>query len=396
MALARRERVNIMLTGVTLKASAWDAEDRYLAALSGAAFLSNGDLIVASAGENAVTRLGGDLATLQQQRFAHLGLHHIATDGDEATVLARWGAGITVTGSTIAQDAAANLTAASGDATATRGIGGIELGGTRIADTDAAPLGDVTALATLSDGRVIAGSAFDSGIALIGTDAILDDVALAEDGFWHSRVSAIETVSAYGTDYAIVAASGSSSLSVFEVSGDELILTDHQWDNMMTRFSGVSELAVAQVQGTTVIAAAGNDAGVALFALETDGTLTHLGDILDTEEAAIGDVGGLALRETIGGAELVTASEDEHGLSLFELEFDFIDEETPVADPEPELPPFQEAVSGLAPMPMLAPQARSSAQARDTAPETAPEPVIDLDDPREMATELMNMDMMLF
>ena len=217
-----------MLTGVTLASCAVDAQDRYLAALSGVAFLDTAtglQVIAASAGENALTRFSvarfsvdDTLTQTAVYRLpAHAGLHDIVETETGLTALARWGAAIAIDAKGFSTTTTSGLIALSGSASAHLNTAGLVHGATRIADDAATPLGDVTALASLADGRVIAGSAFDTGIALLDAAGTVTDVARAEDGFWHARVSAIETVQIGARDFAIVAASGSSSLSVFEI-----------------------------------------------------------------------------------------------------------------------------------------------------------------------------------
>lgn len=343
-----------MLTGVTLASCAVDAQDRYLAALSGVAFLDTAtgiEVIAASAGENALTRfslarISGDNTLTQtdvHRLSAHAGLHDIVATatgtgtgtGTGLTALARWGAAIEIDAAGFSATAQSGLIALSGTASAHLNTAGLMSGTTYIADTAAAPLGDVTALAMLDDGRIIAGSAFDSGIALLDAAGTITDVALAGDGFWHSRVSAIETARIDGRDFAIVAASGSSSLSVFEIGADELILTDHEWDTMMTRFSGVSELATLRIGNMTVVAAGGADQGLSLFELTGEGDLVHLRDIVDTHQTTLNGITGLDMIATETGALLVASSERDNGLSLFELEFEFDDAP---AEPAPAIP----------------------------------------------------------
>lgn len=329
-----------MLTGVTLASCAVDAQDRYLAALSGVAFLETASglqIITASAGENALTRFEYNDGLLEIETFrlsAHAGLHDLVATDTGLSALARWDNAVTIDANSFIANGDANLVALSNTASAARGTAGLILDTLKIADDDATPLGDITALASLSDGRVIAGSAFDTGVALLDAAGTVTDVALAEDGFWHNRVSAIETVTMDGKEFAIVAASGSSSLSVFEVLEDELVLTDHEWDNMMTRFSGVSELATAQINGMTVVAAGGSDAGLSLFELTQDGELVHLYDILDTDQSTLADISGLDLIAQDDGLLLVASSEKESGFTVFELEFEFEEPAPLFLDPQ--------------------------------------------------------------
>jgi len=330
-----------MLTGITLASCAVDAQDRYLAALSGVAFLETEtgiQVVAASAMESALTRFTFDGMLTEREVFRlspGAGLHDLIATETGLTALARWGTAVLVDANNFAQTGAENLVALDGSASSTRGIEGLSLttlpqGIVQISDTINLPLGDVIALSSLSDGRVIAGSAFDTGIALLDAAGLILDVALAEDGFWHSRVSGIETVQVGTRDFVIVAASGSSSISVFEVDGDELILTDHEWDNATTHFYGVSELATARIGDMTIVAAGGTDAGLSLFELTADGDLIHLRDITDTPETTLADISGLDLIAHGDGALLVASSERDNGLSVFELEFEF-------APPKPDM-----------------------------------------------------------
>lgn len=339
-----------MLTGITLASCAVDAQDRYLAALSGVAFLdttSGLQVVAASAGENAITRFAFDtsLREIEVLRLpAHAGLHDIARTQTGLIALARWDNSVLIDETSLSAAGPAGLLAQAGSATSTLNSAGLKLDTVTIADSATLPLGDVTALAMLEDGRILAGSAFDTGVALISAQGMIHDVALAGDGFWHNRVSAIETVGIGGRDFAIVAASGSSSLSVFEVLGDELILTDHEWDNMFTRFSGVTELATVQLGGMTVVAAGGSDAGLSLFELTAEGDLVHLETIVDTAEITLNGVTGLDMIATGDGAVLVVASERDHGLSLFELEFEFAPDPDPADVVAPAPRPYFEAI----------------------------------------------------
>ena len=82
----------------------------------------------------------------------------------------------------------------------------------------------------------------------------------------------------------------------------------------------------------TVVAAGGSDAGLSLFELTGEGDLVHLRDIVDTQDSTLSGITGLDMIAHSDGALLVAASERDHGLSLFELEFEFDDAP---ADPQP-------------------------------------------------------------
>lgn len=89
--------------------------------------------------------------------------------------------------------------------------------------------------------------------------------------------TAMEAVTVQGETYLIVAASGSSSISVIAVAADgTLSPVQHIIDTSSTRFANVQDLALVQVGDHVYVFAVGADHGVTMFQLLPDGTLVHL------------------------------------------------------------------------------------------------------------------------
>ncbi|WP_425102317.1 calcium-binding protein [Tropicibacter sp. S64] len=115
--------------------------------------------------------------------------------------------------------------------------------------------------------------------AIDGTTGALTPVDYegAGKGMGIATPTALETVQAFGATWAIVAAAGSSSLSVFRVTpGGGLAPVDHVIDGLSTRFGGVDALAVVEHKGQVFVIAGGADDGLSLFTLLPDGRLLHL------------------------------------------------------------------------------------------------------------------------
>ncbi|NIY73768.1 hypothetical protein HCZ30_15165 [Marivivens donghaensis] len=88
-----------------------------------------------------------------------------------------------------------------------------------------------------------------------------------DDGLWITAPTALETVDIGGVTYALLASSGSSSVTVMQVSmAGELLLTDHVIDGLETFFANTSALAVCESGEQLWVAAGGSD-GVTLFIL---------------------------------------------------------------------------------------------------------------------------------
>lgn len=119
-----------------------------------------------------------------------------------------------------------------------------------------------------------------------------------------------------GTAYAIVAATGTGSLSVVRIDPDgTLIPTDHWVDDLATRFGGAREVEVASAGGRSFVVAGGSDDGLTLFELLPGGRLLPLGSIVDRADLTLADLSALALRVDNGALAVTATSGTEWGLT---------------------------------------------------------------------------------
>ena len=155
---------------------------------------------------------------------------------------------------------------------------------------------------------------------VIGTDGglTLADTTGAADGLGILGVSEIRKVTLQDGDYLVVAAQGSSSLSVIAIQSDgSLAPVDHIIDDLGTRFQSVTALETATFEGRVAVAAGGADNGVTTFELLPGGRLHRTDVLLDDQDRALASVGGLALAATGDTLQLYAASTVEAGISHF-------------------------------------------------------------------------------
>lgn len=204
--------------------------------------------------------------------------------------------------------------------------GGVLSPAATFVDTGATRLADVSATAALSIGGqsfILAASETEHALSVLvlgsgGSLSLTADIG-AVDGLGLAAPSAIETAMVGGRHFAIVAGSGSSSLSVLEVTATgDLIKRDHVVDALPTRFQGVEALAVHEVGGRTFIAVGGADDGLTLFALAPDGRLLHLDTLIDDGSVTLANVSTLAITDAGGSLQVLAAGLGETGLTRFE------------------------------------------------------------------------------
>ncbi|WP_372574028.1 calcium-binding protein [Ruegeria jejuensis] len=140
----------------------------------------------------------------------------------------------------------------------------------------------------------------------------------AVHGVGFSTPTALESVSAHGENWVIVAAAGSDTLSVFRVSADgQLTPADHLLDTGETRFGGVQALSVVPVGEHVLVFAGGGDDGLAVFSLLPNGRLVHLQSIADAPGRGLGDVTAIGAGLVGDEVQIFVASESLPGLSQF-------------------------------------------------------------------------------
>ncbi|MFN7052044.1 MAG: hypothetical protein ACK4NH_08025, partial [Gemmobacter sp.] len=141
-------------------------------------------------------------------------------------------------------------------------------------------------------------------------------------GIGFFQPAAVRTVMLGDTAYVILAASGSSSLSVFRLGQDgRLVATDHVLDSRDSRFQSVTVLETLTLGGQVFVLAAGADDGLSLLTLLPGGRLIHLASLADTLDMGLGAISALAAGQTAGGGQIFVASARDPVLTRLALEF---------------------------------------------------------------------------
>lgn len=143
----------------------------------------------------------------------------------------------------------------------------------------------------------------------------------AADGLGIATPTALETVTAHGATWIVLAAAGSGSLSVMRLlPGGDLVPTDHLLDTRATRFSGVSALKVIEADGHVFVLAGGSDDGISLFSLLPDGQLVHLQSLADAAGLGLDNVTAIEAVRIGGALQIFVSSGGDAGLSQFTLD----------------------------------------------------------------------------
>ncbi|RNF33672.1 calcium-binding protein, partial [Paracoccus methylarcula] len=131
----------------------------------------------------------------------------------------------------------------------------------------------------------------------------------------------IKAVHVEDRSYVIVAAAGSSSLTVFQLLADgKLKPTDHVLDEGYTAFQAVTSLETATIDGRTFVFAGGVDDGFSVFTLQPDGRLLHLRTLADRDDMTLADISDIEAKVIDGKIVLFISSATETGIT--QLVFD--------------------------------------------------------------------------
>jgi len=144
----------------------------------------------------------------------------------------------------------------------------------------------------------------------------------AADGLGISGPAVLETVSAFGKTWVLLAAAGSDSVSVLRLGADgALDYADHVIDTLATRFGGVAALKVLKVQGRVLVLAGGADDGITLFELTPKGQLVHVQSLPHDTGLGLENVTAIEAVETDTDIAVFVASAAP-GLSQFAIDAD--------------------------------------------------------------------------
>ena len=162
-------------------------------------------------------------------------------------------------------------------------------------------LGDVADLVAIEiSGRsfLVSASTLENGLSLFeiaadGTASFVDALGAA-DGLPVGGPCALQSVRHQGTQYVVVAATISSSLSVVRVNEmGVMFLVDHLIDDRTTRFDHLVALDTFTHAGRAFVVAAGRDAGVSVIELLPDGRLSPMVSLALETGVGIANITGI-------------------------------------------------------------------------------------------------------
>jgi len=138
----------------------------------------------------------------------------------------------------------------------------------------------------------------------------------AEEGLGINVPSGLNTVQMLGETYLLLAASGTSTLTVFQVTSDgKLTATDQISDNLETRFQGVTALETVSIGDRVFVVAGGADDGLTLFALLPGGQLLYLDKIVDNTVMALDNIAAVAAATVAGKVQIFVSDTTGEGLT---------------------------------------------------------------------------------
>ncbi|QFT94722.1 Bifunctional hemolysin/adenylate cyclase precursor [Roseovarius sp. THAF9] len=140
------------------------------------------------------------------------------------------------------------------------------------------------------------GGSNDAALLQAGSNGRLSlvDIVGSTDGAWINRPGAVAILTAAdGVSYAVVAASGSSSLTVLAIEGNSLRPVEHVVDSLDTRFDDADHLAIMEIAGQPFIVAAGSDRGLTVMSLLPGGQLLEVATIPASLETPLNGISAL-------------------------------------------------------------------------------------------------------
>ncbi|MEO1139576.1 MAG: hypothetical protein AAFW87_08975 [Pseudomonadota bacterium] len=147
--------------------------------------------------------------------------------------------------------------------------------------------------------------------------------AKPDSGLWIDRPAAVTAITGPdGQAYVIVAASGSDSISVLKIDGDDLIPTEHVLDTLDTRFADASYVEAIEINGQPYVVVAGTDQGISVLMLEPGGRLSHVATVAASVDVPINGISAMDVLTTENGARIFIATQGAPYLVEFEFTLD--------------------------------------------------------------------------
>ncbi|MEL6700439.1 MAG: calcium-binding protein, partial [Pseudomonadota bacterium] len=195
-------------------------------------------------------------------------------------------------------------------------------------DNDDIYLDGVAAMATASLGGstyVVAAGAADSGITVYKLNfsgRLTETAALGFNEFLPvTTPQAMEIVTVADTAFVVMASSGTSSLTVLELSPEgTLTAVDQVNDDLFTRFNGAQVMETVNVDGQVFVLVSGSDDGISLFTLMPDGRLVLLDTIVDDTEMGLSNVAAIQAVAHDGTIDVFVTSTNAAGVTQLSLD----------------------------------------------------------------------------
>jgi len=152
--------------------------------------------------------------------------------------------------------------------------------------------------------------------SLTNTDNVHDNATLELDNAMDAVTAQVGTKT-----FVFVAGEDDNGLSVFELRADgTLANTDNVTDDGSLNLWGATGLATAKIDGTTyLIASGGYDDGLSVFAASDAGKLTNVFNIEDTATRGLNGAQGLTTFVLDGETYLSVSGRDDDALSVFHV-----------------------------------------------------------------------------
>ncbi|MGJ8624583.1 MAG: hypothetical protein ACSHW1_17710 [Yoonia sp.] len=146
------------------------------------------------------------------------------------------------------------------------------------------------------------------------------DTLSAADGVGIAAPTAIEVVQTHGLTWVLVAAAGTSSITVMKVDQTGMLTpTDHLIDSRDTRFGAVQDIEVVEVDGWAFVIAGGGDDGLSLFTLLDNGHLLHLQTIVHDIGSGLQNVDAIEAVQIGDEIQVFVTSQTGEGVSQFSI-----------------------------------------------------------------------------
>lgn len=167
----------------------------------------------------------------------------------------------------------------------------------------------------------------DDGVSVfsVATNGTLTDVTTVSDDVTRALAGAqgVTTAEVGGTTYLFVSSRDDDGISVFSVATNGT-LTDvdavFDTDDAALELDGARKLTTTEVGGVTYLIVTGEvDAGISVFSVATGGTLTNVANVPDAGALLLNGPIGVTATEVDGDSFLFVAGRDDNGVSGFLL-----------------------------------------------------------------------------